>query len=117
QQWRCAVEGCTEPKGNYVLLCPKHYHEQWRENRTGSLCSYPGCDKVAIARGFCPMHYRRLRVHGDPSYERVFPETCTFPGCDRPWVANGFCGKHNYHWKTYGDPTPREVVRYSLSRP
>lgn len=31
-----------------------------------SLCSIPGCSKPALARGWCDMHYRRWRRHGDP---------------------------------------------------
>lgn len=33
-----------------------------------SICSIPGCCKPARKRGWCHMHYRRWRVHGDPHY-------------------------------------------------
>lgn len=29
-------------------------------------CSVVGCGKKGIARTFCPMHYRRFMLHGDP---------------------------------------------------
>lgn len=30
------------------------------------LCSIPACGKPHEARGYCDMHYHRLRAHGDP---------------------------------------------------
>lgn len=30
------------------------------------ICSIEGCGKQQWARGYCPAHYRRLRIHGDP---------------------------------------------------
>lgn len=33
----------------------------------GKPCTYQGCDNPQIARGFCPKHYARLRLHGNPS--------------------------------------------------
>jgi len=35
-------------------------------------CSVDGCEKLAsAARGWCPMHYRRWRIHGDVHYDRL----------------------------------------------
>lgn len=46
-------------------------------------CSVPACDKVAAVRGFCLIHYGRLRyaeTHGTrPTWERVTP-SCAFCG-------------------------------------
>jgi hypothetical protein len=30
-------------------------------------CSIAGCSNAALARGWCDMHYRRWRAHGDPA--------------------------------------------------
>lgn len=30
-------------------------------------CIIPDCPKKSRAKGMCPMHYRRSRVHGDPA--------------------------------------------------
>jgi hypothetical protein len=32
------------------------------------ICVFNGCDKRASGRGYCPMHYQRLRKWGDPSH-------------------------------------------------
>lgn len=38
-----------------------------RENSSrNSACSIPDCGKPAIGRGWCSMHYKRWRLHGDP---------------------------------------------------
>src|SRR5699024_5788719 len=33
---------------------------------TANRCSIAGCEKDALARGWCPKHYQRWRAHGDP---------------------------------------------------
>src|SRR5687768_14101523 len=66
-QWHCEVEGCTNPKGKYTLLCPKHYSQQWHRTRTEKPCSMPNCPNPARARGLCGTHAHRLRVNGDPN--------------------------------------------------
>lgn len=35
---------------------------------TGSFCLVEGCEKEADTRGYCPLHYGRLRRWGDPLY-------------------------------------------------
>ena len=32
-------------------------------------CSVVGCDHPYASRGYCGMHYRRWKVHGDPNYQ------------------------------------------------
>ncbi|URG17457.1 hypothetical protein Mbo2_087 [Rhodococcus phage Mbo2] len=32
-------------------------------------CTIPGCEKPHRARGYCQMHYKRLRKYGDPLTE------------------------------------------------
>ena len=74
-------------------------------------CTIIGCGKPATARGWCPMHYRRWRVNGDPNI--VHPRgrrprqpeiPCTVEGCDRLAEARGWCGMHYMRWRTHGDP-------------
>jgi len=36
-----------------------------------SICKQPGCDRPHKARGWCQLHYRRWRMHGDPSRGRA----------------------------------------------
>lgn len=37
-------------------------------------CSVEDCEKKSWARGWCPMHYRRWRLHGDPNIVVRGPE-------------------------------------------
>lgn len=60
-------------------------------------CSYPGCDLPYHAKGWCQMHYERVRYGGDPGVlGRVLRrhKGCNFPGCDRPHSARGWCSGH-----------------------
>ncbi len=38
-------------------------------------CSIDGCDRLAVGRGWCSMHWQRWRNHGSPTYERPTPPT------------------------------------------
>lgn len=68
-------------------------------------CTIDGCEKELRARGFCPMHYYRWSVHGDPHKgARVRqPDECVADGCNREPKRRGLCTKHYPRWKRYGD--------------
>lgn len=89
----CRIPWCgkqAKPKGT---LCSAHYEEQrihgrirtpeekqfyirslgvlrkeeWRGRRGwGRTCKVEECDREPIIRGYCPKHYSRWRIHGDP---------------------------------------------------
>lgn len=76
-----------------------------------SQCAVEDCDRSPVSRGWCNMHYRRWRIHGDPEVvqrERTppaeCPDTCTIPeGCDRPHYAKGACHSHyQSRWQRLG---------------
>ena len=74
------------------------------------LCTVQGCDNAMRARGLCPKHLRRLKVHGNT--ETVLPTRtpktadglCSIQGCDRKHRSNGYCDSHNKKFKRWGDP-------------
>jgi len=80
---------------------------------TQRTCFIDGCDGATgagvpgSARGWCRMHYKRWRKHGDPlvtlRLRNVFAE-CTIDDCGRPHVSRGWCRRHYDSWKNYGDP-------------
>lgn len=69
-------------------------------------CSIEECAKPACKRGWCELHYRRWRRHGDPTIVLVQyrgPETCTIVGCSRPHYGKTFCRLHYDRWVRLGD--------------
>ncbi len=62
------------------------------------VCSVEGCDSRAVARGWCKLHYSRVRKHGDPhAFFRRFIEPdalCSVEGCDSREIAKGLCRLH-----------------------
>jgi hypothetical protein len=87
------------------------------------ICSEPGCDLPARARGLCSKHYQRLRYAekraqeaGEPlpkslaearsrrgrkparKTEKRGGSICSQADCQRPTYAKGMCGKHFMEW-------------------
>lgn len=73
------------------------------------VCAVEGCPNVHKARGYCLLHYSRLRRHGDPlgTADRApkgAPRPCSVEGCDRAARSHGMCRPHDMRMQTYGDP-------------
>lgn len=47
------------------------------------ICSIEGCDRKSRARGWCNLHWRRWRNHGDPLYTPPDDETRFWSRVDR----------------------------------
>jgi len=74
------------------------------------VCSFPSCKRLHKARGFCEMHYLRLKSHGDPSVrkrrapvllslsELMARTTMSSDGC---WNWNGALNTSGYAWMSY----------------
>lgn len=64
-------------------------------------CAVSDCEIKARCKGFCALHYRRWKTHGDPLFvtPRVKTESCSIDGCGRPHIARGWCDIHYRRWK------------------
>lgn len=78
-------------------------------------CSIEGCDRRHAAHGLCLMHYKRLRLNGDPLVRSSRPPLlCSVDGCERQHNARGWCETHYRRWRTYGDPlAPLPMRRFA----
>lgn len=59
------------------------------------------------ASGYCSLHYKRFKRHGDPCLVKRNcnpPQFCTVEGCSEKHVGKGFCRKHLKKFHKYGDP-------------
>lgn len=70
-QGTCIVDECGREGTVRRGLCGKHYERLRRTGTTassrpklGPLCAVEGCEKPRGTRTHCPMHARRLRLHG-----------------------------------------------------
>lgn len=85
------------------------------------ICSVPNCGKKPISRGWCPAHYRRWSLYGDPNGGGPLREPrslrpCTIAGCTRldMKIIRGMCTTCYGRWLLDGKPTvPRSPVRMS----
>lgn len=109
----CSVDGCNELVGPHGAkgLCPRHYHLLMSYGTPTPLpkdkvirpCSVPGCSKPVLAKGYCQMHYDRLRNRGTLEPIDRSKKPCKVEGCETLAHAFGYCKKHYGYYKRYGD--------------
>jgi hypothetical protein len=81
--------------------------------RNNRMCTVDGCGDPARGRGYCNLHYRRWRRHGDPLGGNASPikppinraqgAPCSVSGCGRPILAQGLCKPHYTRQQKDGD--------------
>jgi len=72
---------------------------------TKSICSDAECNRRAIARGLCSLHYKRHVAAGMALPPKMkFRGSCSVEGCGNPHHIRGFCQKHFARLRRYGDP-------------
>lgn len=77
---------------------------------TERICTVDGCGKKLYARGYCEMHYARLRRNGSPNLQPPRGlQGCSVDECDQPHCCRGYCRLHYERWHKHGDP---HVVAY-----
>lgn len=77
-------------------------------------CTVQDCDRKHYGRGFCYLHYKRMRSRGTTDAPAAFvPKACAVDDCERqanvPGSARGWCGPHYQRWQRWGDPTASHV--------
>lgn len=79
-------------------------------------CSIEGCERPYRARGWCPTHYRRWQVHGDPNIGKQTWDTCIAPDCEKPADAGRYCGAHRARLTRLGtlDLPARDRHKHSM---
>lgn len=62
----------------------------------GRGCSVEGCQRIAVTRGYCEMHYRRVLRTGKPGPPGPLRSIgmCRVEVCDKPVGAKGLCHGH-----------------------
>lgn len=80
-------------------------------------CSIDGCEGPHKAHGWCHMHYRRWKRHGDPTktVRSSQADVCQASGCDEKPLARSLCNKHLKRQRVHGsldDPRPDADRRF-----
>lgn len=103
--WRCASRRGGVADGMDGSACAGPCAGRGLRVTTTSACTIPGCERPVRARGWCPMHYKRWRRHGDPLRDRTTRRSvCLIPGCEAPVKGRGWCSAHYQQWRVHGDP-------------
>lgn len=80
------------------------------------LCIIDGCGRTYLAKGYCSLHYQRVKHYGDPQRgrRRKYKDVvCVIAECGRPASDADVCGMHAQRVRRYGDPdyvTPQWVM-------
>lgn len=73
-------------------------------------CNHPDkCDRIALKKGLCNLHYQRLKNKGmlgpvDCMREYDNSSICKIEGCVLKTWCKGFCNMHYKRFKKSGDP-------------
>lgn len=81
-------------------------------------CAFLGCDRGAVARGWCKRHWERWWKHGDPAVvksSREHAATCSVSGCERTYYARGLCRFHAERRRRHGSATEAELLTRAQS--
>ena len=83
-----------------------------------TICALPGCDRSSYAKGFCVMHYTRIRRTGAAGsvmseIQRHGPTAaCGTEGCSAKPKARGLCKTHyNQRYNQQLTPTQRRKAQ------
>lgn len=84
---------------------------------TDSTCSFDGCTRAAVSRGYCLPCYKRLRRNGSLKKNEVIRE-CTVDGCNMPHKARGLCRNHyaRYLYQEAGECSVTGCARHVWTR-
>ena len=70
-------------------------------------CKLAGCGRTGSAKGYCDMHYRRVKRSGDPGLPGLLQrgqQGCKVPECINPHYGKGYCQIHLLRVKAHGHP-------------
>lgn len=75
-------------------------------------CSVEGCEGSHFGKGYCNLHYNRMRRSGTTDLVLVERETrvCEVDGCDEKHWSSGYCSMHYRRAKRTGVPGPAEKM-------
>lgn len=71
---------------------------------TERTCSVDGCDRAHRCKGYCGLHYDRVRKHGTTELPVRQEEPCTSDGCGRKAICRGYCKAHYDRIRLWGNP-------------
>ncbi len=74
------------------------------------ICKAPDCNKKHKAKGYCDMHYHRVKAHGDynANFKKIkILKKCKIQSCNKIACSIGFCQMHYRRNRLYGDPNIR----------
>jgi hypothetical protein len=77
------------------------------------VCIAKGCERKHAAKGYCDMHYHRVKAHGDPNanFKKIkIIKKCKVQNCIKIGNSAGFCQMHYRRNRLYGDPNVKMNV-------
>lgn len=93
---------------------PQDPRKRWREKKLSDICKIDGCNRPFYGKGYCKLHWRRDRDHGDPHFLQIGT------GQWGPWTKDkyGYMRRsRRLNGKQEKQAQHREVMAEHLGRP
>lgn len=79
---------------------------------TKKTCTVPGCERTLVGRGYCSMHWQRVKKTGDPGGTKPQKQKlgrnpdgtvkeCIVSFCKQPQHAKRMCNRHHHMRSTF----------------
>lgn len=74
-------------------------------------CSVNKCKIKYFCKGYCRLHYDRIKNTGTTDKRIIIPKHCSIDKCSGIYKAKGLCYKHYQRWLRYGDVLELKRIR------
>jgi hypothetical protein len=91
----------------------------YRQRNKGRPCCIESCNRQALDKAYCGMHYRRKRLGLDLDAPvragRMGVIPCLVDGCDRTYNSNGLCALHYNRFRLSGEVGPPGLIKKAIA--
>lgn len=95
-RWKLKPKKPKKPKKIKEPKVKKVKEPKVKKVKVKRFCSVDGCDRPYYGKGYCRIHYGRIRRNGNIFLQaaKKYSEKCSLEGCEHEYYAKGYCRNH-----------------------